>query len=414
VRIYGGIIIAVLVMILFSGWIPSYALEGSFEIKILAYNVWGIYDAKFREQRMAAIARAIDEIDPDIVILVEAFEEDHRNIIIEGLESLDSELTHFRYFPNADYGSGIFVLSRFPVIEDEIVPFRVYVPSGSGEEKMGKGMAILRLRTPHGDILVVGLHALSRTMIAKISGRIIQTDARKCNRLLQMYEIAKTLHEKQWEQKVSAVIAGGDFNVFPGLMEYELLMALSGFANAYDELHPEENEPTFSSDNPFTLIPLKCMDQRIDHIIYANFANGKGPRLKARDARVVMKQKFAGPDGKQIHLSDHYGMFAKFALDNNASIMKDAPVTMRPELSPDEKEWLKQNLKKSKPDLQKNQETWTRFALRILTEKDDEIVFKSRAVKAAAKIIVNIHRGGSFNLNLRDKKALLDFLNEHP
>jgi endonuclease/exonuclease/phosphatase family metal-dependent hydrolase len=405
------LVVMVSLMIL-SGVMPAHADDAWPEIKILAYNVWGIYNAKFREERMAEIAKAIVELDPDVAILIEAFEEPHREILLQGLESLGSSLSNIRYFPNADYGSGIFVLSRYPVIRDELVSFRVYVPPGRGEEKMGKSVAILRVRTPYGDILVVGLHALSRTMFARIGRGIIQTDARKCARLLQMYEIAKTLDEKQKQEKVNAVVAGGDFNVFPGLLEYELLMALSGFANAYDKVHPGENEPTFSSENPFTLIPLKWMDQRIDHLIYANFSGRDGPGLVPMDARVVMKQTFEGPSGKQINLSDHYGIFARFAVDKDAQVLKHAPISARAEVSRDEEDWLIAELKEGRPDFRKNPELWTRFALSVLKTKDEEIIYKSRAVKAAAKIILQVHGNGGFKLNLRDRKALRDFLKE--
>ncbi len=403
--------VTVCLMIL-SGLMTAYADDASPEIKILAYNVWGIYNARFREERMAEIVKEIVELDPDVAILVEAFEKPHREIILQGLKSLDSPLTNVRYFPNADYGSGIFVLSRYPVVKDDLVPFRVYVPPGSGEEKMGKSMATLRLRTPHGDILLVGLHALSRTMFPRIGGRIIQTDARKCARLLQMYEIAKTLDERRKQEKVNAVVVGGDFNVFPGLLEYELLMALSGFANVYDEVHPGEDESTFSSENPFTLIPLKWMDQRIDHLIYADFSEREGPRLAAMDARVVMKQTFEGPDGKQINMSDHYGILARFAVDKDAQVLKHAPIRAGTLVSRDEDDWLNAELKKARPDFRKNPDLWTRFALLVLKTKNDEIIYKSRAVKAAAKIIVQIHGKEEFKLKFRDRKALRNFLKE--
>ncbi len=398
-----------LCLVLIAYPVSAYSKDAPNEIKILAYNVWGIYNASYREERMAEIAKAIMELDPDIVVLVEAFEEIHRQIIIDSLKYHGSPLTESRYFPNAAYGSGIFVLSSHPIVKDELIPFRVYVPPGSGEEKMGKSMAVLRVRTPRGDILVVGLHALSRTMFPRLGGIDIQTDARKCSRLLQMYEVARTLHEKRREENVTAVVAAGDFNVYPGLLEYELLMAISGFTNAYDEINPGKDEPTFDSRNTFSTIPIGWMDQRIDHVIYANFPEGYGPALRARDAGVVIKQTFKGPEGKLINLSDHYGVSATLILDG-ASFLKLSLLSKKAGVSADEKDQLLDELDKSGPDLENNPDLWGRFALEVLERNDREIVYKSRAVKAAAKIIVQIHRPAGFRINFFDRMALRNFL----
>jgi hypothetical protein len=49
---------------------------------------------------------------------------------------------------------------------------------------------------------------------------------------------------------------------------------------------------------------------------------------------------------------------------------------------------------------------WTCFALSILAEADEQVIYKSRAVKAAAKVLVELNGAGGFPLHLRDWRAL--------
>ena len=372
------------------------------ELKVLSYNVWGISGAKYRPERMAEIARRIKELDPEIVVLAEAFEPAHREILLQGLREQGFPLATEHYYANGGYGSGVWVLSKYPAVEEGFQGFRVYVPAGRGEQKMGKGMAALRLHTPEGDLLLVGLHALSRTMPLRLGGRVIQTDARKCNRLLEMFEIADLVQQEQAETGVRAVIVAGDFNVSPELLEYQLLLARSGLKNSFDALHPGENPPTFSFDNPFVFPHIQGMNQRIDHILFRNFVTGQGPGLAPEESRVVMKETFALPSGRQIHTSDHYGMFTVFGLDGAQG--QAGAIQSQAGISAAEADQLLRRVKQS--DLKAEPELWTRFALSILKSSDEKIVYKSRAVKAAAKVIVDVNGGADFPLHWRDRRAL--------
>ena len=371
------------------------------ELKVLSYNVWGIFGARYRPERMAEIAKRITELDPDVAVLVEAFEPEHREILLQGLRAQGFPLETVRYYPNGGYGSGVLVLSKFPLVRDRFAGFRVYVPPGRGETRMGKGMAALELHTPDGDVLLVALHALSRTMPLRLFGRVIQTDARKCNRLLEMYEIADLVKQKQAETGVKAVLVAGDFNVSPELLEYQLLLALSGLKNSFDALHPGENPPTFASENPF--VPhFQGMNQRIDHILFRNFMNGEGPGLSPLESKVVMKETFTLPSGQPIQTSDHYGMWTAFALDGGQS--QAGAIESQAGISANQAEQLRKRLKQS--GINGEPELWTRFALAILKNSDEKIVYKSRAVKAAAKVIVDLNGGTNFPLHWRDRKAL--------
>jgi len=382
-------------------WLLAASASGQ-ELKVLSYNVWGITGAKYRPERMAEIAKRITELNPDVVVLAEAFEQEHREILLKGLREQGFPLQTVRYYPNGGYGSGVMVLSKYPAVQDQFAGFRVYVPPGRGETKMGKGMAALQLHTPQGDIELIALHALSRTMPLKIWGRVMQTDARKCNRLLEMYEIAEMVKQKPAETGVKGVIVAGDFNISPELLEYQLLLALSGLTNSFDALHPGENPPTFASGNSFVFPHLPGMNQRIDHILFRNFGAGHGPGLVPKESRVVMKETFALPQGEQIHTSDHYGMFTVFALDGAES--KAGAIFGPPGISAAEAEQLRRRVKPS--DLKAEPELWDRFALSILKSSDEKIVYKSRAVKAAAKVIVEVNGGAEFPLHWRDRRAL--------
>jgi len=177
---------------------------------------------------------------------------------------------------------------------------------------------------------------------------------------------------------VRAVIVAGDFNVSPELLEYQLLLARSGLKNSFDALHPGENPPTFSVDNPFVFPHLKGMNQRIDHILFRNFVTGQGPGLAPEESRVVMKETFALPSGRQVYTSDHYGMFTVFALDGGETI--SGAMEMPASLGAAQARQLRQNSGRG-VDLKQDPDLWNLLALGILAQADRDIVYKSRAVR---------------------------------
>lgn len=125
-------------------------LRNPLTLKIVTFNVHGLYLAsRDRPQRMTAIAKKLATLDPDVVGLQETFVESDRSLLIEGLK--DSRLKYYRYFPSATVGSGLFILSAFPIVEEY---YHRYAQNGKwyklyhGDWWAGKGVALARLALP--------------------------------------------------------------------------------------------------------------------------------------------------------------------------------------------------------------------------------------------------------------------------
>lgn len=290
-------------------------------IKVLTFNTWEIVSAKMRNERAAAIGKRIAELDPDIIAIQEMFEAKHRDIFLQSLADHGYRPAANKYFLRL-YGSGILFLSKFPVLSVTFEPYRVNSPWYDIERIGGKGIAHLLLDTPHGRLDFFITHALSRTpAIFDAQGNFIPGDPKQTDRILQMYQIDRFVRAHR-SPRGRSVIAAGDFNVSPEMLEYQFLIALTGFESSFEILNPGQNPSTFDEKNNMW-VPDDF--SRIDHILFKNYAGPDGFWLNPVRSRVEMDGKFVGPDGKEYNYSDHYGIYTEFEVTQNPALAPPSP-----------------------------------------------------------------------------------------
>lgn len=305
-----GLIILLLVSIIFSGP-PSLRAEGEDnKLKVLTFNIWGIFNAKHRVVRIKAIAEKIAEIDPDILAIEEAFAYRHRRLLKKSLVKAGYPFEHWKYFQRA-YGSGILLISKFPI---EKVVWKPYVVNGAWSDIEwlgGKGIAYFRLKTPWGPLDLFHTHAIARmTRIFDEDGNYIEHDYNEVDRHIHMYQIDRFVRERR-NAEGRSMIATGDFNVCPAMPEYKLLMALTGFENSFDMLNPGENPSTYSRENMY----VKYDSSRIDHIFYKNYEGDRGFWVNPVLSRIEMDGTFINPKtSERTNYSDHYGVYTEFEI----------------------------------------------------------------------------------------------------
>lgn len=282
-------------------------------LRVLTFNVWGIFSGKIRPYRMREIAKAIATLDPDVIALEEAFAARHRQLILDGLHEAGYPVAGSRYY-RKPYGSGVFLISKYPIRSTEFTRYAVQCGPFDIEYYAGKGIQHAVLETPHGPLDFYLTHVLSRTpAIFDAQGNFIPGDPFQTDRILQMAQIDEYL-EATRDPQGRSLIAVGDFNVSPEMLEYWVLLKLSGLESSFETLHPGENPSTFSSADNWVTDDFS----RIDHIFYKNFAGTRGFAVKPIESRVVLDQKVPGPDGTPVNLSDHYGFFTVFAVVETA------------------------------------------------------------------------------------------------
>lgn len=118
--------------------------------RFLSYNIWGIFNSKYRKQRLAHFG-ATRVKDYDIICLQEQFSEEDFQLIWENVPMAVRALLQYRRFPSSFIGSGLTVISRFEILSAQFYCF----PTQGYPEKVlhgdffaNKGAALVRLSVP--------------------------------------------------------------------------------------------------------------------------------------------------------------------------------------------------------------------------------------------------------------------------
>ncbi|EKF27369.1 eukaryotic translation initiation factor 3 subunit, putative [Trypanosoma cruzi marinkellei] len=206
------------------------------EITVLSFNLWGIFNSKHRAARMARFAAKVANYD--IILLQEQFSKEDFEIIISNLPSEVREKRYFKRFPSAFYGSGIAVISRFPIKSALFFTFplqgypeRVF----HGDYYANKGASLLCIHVPctkragvssdphYEEVLLYNTHLVAA----------YQKTARLLNwrdelylsvRLSQAISLAEFISSTS--HPTDRVIIGGDFNATQRSLELQAMLIL--------------------------------------------------------------------------------------------------------------------------------------------------------------------------------------------
>ncbi len=240
-------------------------------IRLATMNVWGVpYQCPYHAERMPAIGRALAKEHPDIVGFEEAFVGADRRALLAPLEK--EGLHHHRYFRSGLVGSGLFVVSRWPIVT---AFFHRYAKGGKpwrvdhGDWWAGKGVCFVRLRLPPDgrvlDLFVTHAHARYRD------------DHYDAVRMSNMEELAGFVRRAAPGTVPAFVI--GDFNVRPEEPQYKALVERA------------------------RLERLMRVKSRIDHIFALRTPQYRFQVL----ATVSIRERIPLDSGGSTRLSDHPG-----------------------------------------------------------------------------------------------------------
>jgi endonuclease/exonuclease/phosphatase family metal-dependent hydrolase len=363
------------------------------ELKVLTFNTWGISDGRNKKERFALIPGAVSELSPDIIIFQEVFEEWERTELKAGLVKAGYPADGFRYFP-LRYGTGIMVVSRYPITDEKFEPYQAF-KWPENKESLGRGMAVLRIQAPGGDVLLATTHITPGNL----------ADLQRSEGMLEFYEMAKLIFEQSAKTGVKNMLMAGDLNADPPKLIYHIFPALTGFKNVYSFLHNGQFAPTNDRrENPNTIMGIEA----IDHIFFGNLP-GASTGLAPKTAQVVLDHAFKAADGKEYFLSDHFGMLAVFDWSTQAPQIMSAPVLMSADLSGDEKNWLLNNLKPGATFVEKK-ELWTRLGLAVLSGQDQSHKRDAGLIEAADRLLIGLSGDRQFKASDTDIKILRQWL----
>lgn len=258
-------------------------------LSILSLNCWGLPFTTDKKVRIESIAKEIASGRFDLIGIQELWMQSDWELIYS--LSQKNGLEYGYYYYAGALGSGIGIISRYPIVEIDFLKFSV---SGKpqniyqGDYYGGKGVALARLDTPFGSVDFYTTH-----FIAKYSDQ----DEYRSHRIAQSIEALQFIKSTS---KSEYVILSGDINSEPNTLEYEIITTLGDFIDSFKSFRPNEMGYTVAQSNPLNFMGL---NRRIDYI----FIHSDGLAYSILKSNVVLEQI----PGLDLYYSDHFGITAK-------------------------------------------------------------------------------------------------------
>ncbi|GET86149.1 hypothetical protein, conserved [Leishmania tarentolae] len=282
---------------------PTFATS-EVPVRVLTFNLWGIFNSKVREARMKAFAKKIEHYD--VLLLQEQFSAEDFDLIFRSAPPEVQRTYAFRRFCSSFYGSGCAVISRYPITQ---AFFHTFPLQGCPEMLLhgdffaNKGAAMVRVLVPvtmEGDSATKAQEVtLYTTHLVAVYQKVSQMSSWKRERYLP-FRISQAISLTDFIVSASRptdhIIIGGDFNCSQRSLEVQMLLILLK-RRGYDmhavlppprakldvsmaEQEREDAQPffTFSDRNAFNsmktsyfkLLKLEAdLPSQIDHIFFS-------------------------------------------------------------------------------------------------------------------------------------------------
>lgn len=254
--------------------------------KLVTYNIWGLpsWMTGARSGRYTRIARELERLDPDVILLQEAWTAKARKAA-----PADSHWVIARAAGQHTFfqQSGLMTLSRFPIIGGQFYPFsRAAYP----DRLVNKGVLKATVQLANGQVLNIwNVH--------------LQNGGPRAIRLSQVRELVARVTSAD-DGQIADVVAG-DFNCTPDSVVYRELS---------DALGPSALE--LSGASPFVtwdgLSAKPGAGETLDHVFVRRRTPIESVRASERVAFTAARQ--------QERLSDHFGIEAVLNLSAGSSL----------------------------------------------------------------------------------------------
>jgi endonuclease/exonuclease/phosphatase family metal-dependent hydrolase len=255
-------------------------------IRVLTYNTWGVPLTAWDTWRYEQAMRAIETLNPDIVLLNEVFTR-------KGKRKFKSQLyPHQAEGPGTSprlVGSGLKILSRFPILKRAILSYRAC----KGTDCLSrKGAALTVIQLPNGKKLnLIGTH--------------LDASGPASLRLSQLEQLKN--FQKTYVDPTAPMILAGDMNFRSGSDEHEHVQKHFELEDAWLKTHAS-SEPGHTYD---------CYENK--------YAREYSQRTREPMIRERLDYLFTTPEIRTIKtelkfndegnlFSDHYALMGEFEI----------------------------------------------------------------------------------------------------
>lgn len=200
--------------------------DGDVRLRVLTFNLWGIFNSKIRVERMRHFATKVGNYD--IILLQEQFLEEDFNFIISELPEEIRSTRYFKRFPSSFYGSGCAIISRYPIESSffHTFPLQGYpemVLHGDFFANKGAALAKIMVPLPSGGCIPVKLYT---THLVAVYTKVSLLQDWRSERYLP-YRISQAVSLAEFVAATSSpgdpIIIGGDFNSSPASLEVQIM-----------------------------------------------------------------------------------------------------------------------------------------------------------------------------------------------
>jgi endonuclease/exonuclease/phosphatase family metal-dependent hydrolase len=266
------------------------AEQEDLNLKLVTYNIWGLpsWMTGARTERYLKIARELERLDADFILLQEAWTAEARSAIPrDGQWAIACAAAQRSFFQQ----SGLVTLSKFPILGGQFYPFtRAAFP----DRFVNKGVLKITVQLPDGGLLNVWNVHLQ-------DAGAVRTRASQVRELVARVESA--------EDGQIADLVAGDFNCIPDSSLYRELAGSLGV-----------NLQEFTGAKPFVtwdrLSAKPGAGQTLDYIFLR-------PRTRLQIHQADTQVTFTASSLKQ-RLSDHLGLETTVSLTCGASLAEAA------------------------------------------------------------------------------------------
>lgn len=279
------------------------------ELSILTLNIWGIpFISKDRDVRVKAIGDVLASGNYDIVSLQEVWSDSDYQFLRKRVEGV---LPFAHYFYSGVVGSGLAVLSKYPIVS---AFFHAWSVNGyvhriqHGDWFGGKGVGFAKIAV--NDQLV---HVYAAHLHAEYDRK---SDDYMAHRVIQAYDTAQFIESTRGSAVMQ--ILAGDLNTEPGDLAYRMLQTNSKLTDSCDKKMNAggcsgTNEIGTNSYSDPEVAKKSPQGKRIDYIMYRFGDHYEGRLL---EHRLPLPERIPGKD---ISYSDHEAVYAKIILKKASS-----------------------------------------------------------------------------------------------
>ena len=293
----------------------------NFTIRVLSLNMWGIpFAAAERRLRVEAVARHLATLPVDVVGLQEAWLPTDRERIIRAAARNGLHYSH--YFRSGLVGSGLLVLSRYPIAATAFWRFRLggYPEMlNEGDYYAGKGIGLTRLLTPIGNVDVYNTHTVAQYIYDDAH------DPYRGQRTASAYEITEFIRAQSSEGY--PVIFTGDFNMRPEQPATAIVRQLGGLTDCWAACNPNSPGYTYDTANPYITAEHA---ERIDYVYCRN-------RVTPIHAEIALTHAEPVKNGLPRAYSDHYGLLVDLRIgshEDTSPAATDNEIASKRDISP--------------------------------------------------------------------------------